>query len=54
MEIYGFYSVCLLDQDGCQILAVLQDAAGSKKDPAGVYLEGDGQQPKPITFKNSK
>ena len=30
--------VNLLDQDGCQILAVLQDAAGStkKKDPVGV------------------
>jgi hypothetical protein len=35
--VYGLYFVCLLDQDGCQILAVLQDASGrKKKDPAGV------------------
>jgi len=32
-----FYYVCLQDQDGCQILAVLQDAAGSKISPARIY-----------------
>ena len=51
-DVYGFYYVCLLDQDGCQILTVLQDVAGSKKDLAGVYFQGDGQQPKPVTFNN--
>ena len=51
-DVYDFYSVCLLDQDGCQILIVLQDAAGSKKDSAGVYFQGDGQQLKPVTFNN--
>jgi len=51
-DVYDFYSVSLLDQDGCQILTVLQDAAGSKKDSAGVYFQGDGQQLKPVTFNN--
>ena len=45
-------SLCvnLLDQDGCQILAVLQDAAGSKKILCRGIVERDGQQSKPVTL----
>ena len=50
--------VNLLDQDGCQILAVLQNTTGSKKNKEKTLqrysrrdiVERDGQQSKPVTL----
>ena len=50
-DVYDFYSMCLLDQDDCQILIVLQDAAGSKKKTLQGSISkvtGNNQSPSPL------